>query len=486
MKKPFRFILWIVVVVALVGVCAFWLGRSRGQSALAAYKAELRAKGEKLSWAELGYPRPADTNSSLSKLQIAVDRIASGKVEPGLLTLQQYVGPGLARVVWRAGQPPFGTNAPVEVLTWSEFLAVFTDIESELQDIRAALKEPPRYFTHDPTNFQNWPRPPLVQLRKAALWLSADTIRALHGQRLDEAQASLHSLTQLVQVHRDEPLLVSQMIRLAIAGLALADTWEALQSEGWGEPQLVALQRDWEGVELVAGIERALEGERALGGLMFSLVDEATQGVEKILVPDPNAKGMTWESLYGQFVVMPIWRANRTEDEFLLLRQYQRSLTAIRKLGTTKSWPVAVSELDANDAERNAAFSGRMSSFRYLVSALVIPNIRRAVEISVRTETQRRLTITAIALERYKLNVRAYPPNLGALVPDFLSAPTIDLMSAHPLCYRLNPDGSYTLYSVGEDGRDDGGDATAPGVTNRFDLWFGRDAVWPVAAKGDN
>jgi hypothetical protein len=59
-------------------------------------------------------------------------------------------------------------------------------------------------------------------------------------------------------------------------------------------------------------------------------------------------------------------------------------------------------------------------------------------------------------------------------------------MSAKPLCYRLNADGTFTLYSVGEDGHDEGGDVTSGSTTNKFDLWSGRDAVWPVAAKKDD
>lgn len=51
-------------------------------------------------------------------------------------------------------------------------------------------------------------------------------------------------------------------------------------------------------------------------------------------------------------------------------------------------------------------------------------------------------------------------------------------MSAKPLRYRLNADGSFTLYSVGEDGRDDGGDPNSASGTNKFGLWEGRDAVW--------
>ena len=74
------------------------------------------------------------------------------------------------------------------------------------------------------------------------------------------------------------------------------------------------------------------------------------------------------------------------------------------------------------------------------------------------------------------------PPDLDALVPQFLSAVPRDLMSAQPLRYRLSSNGSFTVYSVGEDGQDDGGDPNRPGVTDHFDLWQGRDAVWPAPA----
>jgi hypothetical protein len=55
-------------------------------------------------------------------------------------------------------------------------------------------------------------------------------------------------------------------------------------------------------------------------------------------------------------------------------------------------------------------------------------------------------------------------------------------MSGKSLCYRLKPDGSFLLYSVGEDGKDDGGDPK-PAGGNRYGLWGGRDAVWPMAAS---
>jgi hypothetical protein len=91
------------------------------------------------------------------------------------------------------------------------------------------------------------------------------------------------------------------------------------------------------------------------------------------------------------------------------------------------------------------------------------------------------MTLAAIALRRYQLRHGKLPTSLEELVPEFLPAVPYDYMSATPLRYRLKPDGSYVLYSVGEDGKDDGGDPTpTPGASPG--LWGGRDVVWPSPA----
>ena len=65
-------------------------------------------------------------------------------------------------------------------------------------------------------------------------------------------------------------------------------------------------------------------------------------------------------------------------------------------------------------------------------------------------------------------------------MPEFLAGELLDPMSGQPLRYRPNSDGSFSLYSVGEDGKDDHGDATPLSSAKTFDLWAGKDAVWPA------
>ena len=92
MNQILRFILIAGLIFFVIG--AAWISRqsSRNRNALAKYKAELRAKGEKLSAAELGYPRLPEPTDSLDQLQAGLSGIRRGVWQPGLLDLMRYVG----------------------------------------------------------------------------------------------------------------------------------------------------------------------------------------------------------------------------------------------------------------------------------------------------------------------------------------------------------------------------------------------------------
>lgn len=67
------------------------------------------------------------------------------------------------------------------------------------------------------------------------------------------------------------------------------------------------------------------------------------------------------------------------------------------------------------------------------------------------------LTRVAAALAVYRAQHGEYPENLAALVPDILPEFPLDLYSDKPFHYQRKPDGGYLLYSVGDNGIDDGG-----------------------------
>jgi len=109
-----------------------------------------------------------------------------------------------------------------------------------------------------------------------------------------------------------------------------------------------------------------------------------------------------------------------------------------------------------------------------------------AVRNTIRSETARRIVITAIALKRFQLKHAHLPETLAALVLAFIPSVPIDPEAGRPLCYRRNADGTFLLYSVGEDGKDDGGDATHTSSSGSSSLAWqhvqARDWVWPQPA----
>ena len=81
---------------------------------------------------------------------------------------------------------------------------------------------------------------------------------------------------------------------------------------------------------------------------------------------------------------------------------------------------------------------------------------------------------TAIAVERYRRdNGRGMPATLADLVPRYLTEIPTDPNSGSSLLYKPI-DGGYTIYSVGANGTDDGGDIT-PGKPN-----------WPRGLQGES
>ena len=477
-RKRTRVIL-ILMAVVLVAMMAWFIARSPDTSKLASYKAELRVKGEKLTWTELGYPRPAEPGDAMNRLLAGISRLGPTAFQPWRFELMQFSAAGQARAAWQARLPPrtiLGTN----LLTWSELAVEFEAVVGALGQIRSALTNPPVRFFSDPENsFDGAKQPPFVELRKAAQWLTGDLVLAMQAEQKARARSDIVSLAQLAQVHRVDPTLVSQMIRTAITGLGLVATWEALQADGWSETDLAAMQRAWEEVDLLAGLEQALVGERAFGEMSFT---SARNLAPDFPWPDNQGPRRTMGEALQETIVQPYWRMHMDSDELLMLRHYQRSLETVRQLRGNGTWLVAKREFDASAAELNLELSHPIKRYRYALSRVIIPNTTRASTTVVRNEIQRRLTIVMLALERYRLGQGNYPADLKSLVPDFLTIVPRDLMSTAPLNYRLNTNGTFTLYSVGEDGRDDGGDPQPVGVTNRFDLWSGRDAVWPKAS----
>ncbi len=92
------------------------------------------------------------------------------------------------------------------------------------------------------------------------------------------------------------------------------------------------------------------------------------------------------------------------------------------------------------------------------------------------------VALTAIAIERYRLANHALPERLEDLVPVYLPRLLPDPSGGKPLPYKIDGAG-YQVYSVGNNGRDDGGRGYADGTgADDIAVWCARpNAVLAVA-----
>ncbi len=115
---------------------------------------------------------------------------------------------------------------------------------------------------------------------------------------------------------------------------------------------------------------------------------------------------------------------------------------------------------------------------------LLQPAIAGLTVAHKRQQAQARLLMAELALHAYRLDHEDNPKGLADLVPDYLPSIPEDPFGNHPLIYMKGATGPI-LYSVGPDGRDDGGrpiPATSFSPTARGD--FRIDLPESIPEKG--
>jgi len=92
----------------------------------------------------------------------------------------------------------------------------------------------------------------------------------------------------------------------------------------------------------------------------------------------------------------------------------------------------------------------------HVMIKMLVPATGRIAELSLRNQAGVDLARTALAIERHRLGTGKVPERLEELVPQYLKAAPIDPFDGQPIRYMRTEPG-YRLYSILEDGQDNGG-----------------------------
>ena len=339
-------------------------------------------------------------------------------------------------------------------------------VKSALEDARA-LKDFPdgRFPIVLNPNWIATSLPHVQEVPTVASLLAYDALARALRNDLDGAVQSCHAGINVARSIGDELFLISQLVRIACRGMALARLEYVL---GQGQASAKVLE----------DLQRLLEKEEAEPIFLFAVRGERA-GAHQLMVTLKEGKVTV-----GQLVGTPVPLGNIQIGPFKLgefLLSLKMGPVADQHNALLKYMTEAVAIARKPLEDQNALFEQLEASSPNceVLVQLLVPALRKISEADRRSAAHLRCAIVMLAAERYRLAHQRWPKSLDQMVPDFLTKIPLDPFDKKLLRLKHLADG-IMIYAVGPDGKDDGGkldrsSPAAPGTDIGYRLWDPRD-----------
>jgi hypothetical protein len=283
--------------------------------------------------------------------------------------------------------------------------------------------------------------PDLAPPKQLTRWFGGAAQVALRDGRTADALENLVAQARIPRVLAEDRVVISELVRIAIAAIARTTTWEALQADGWTDAGLAELQQVWEEQSFAASTARSLEGERIFSDVSSEMVRASNEDAIAALFWQENYSQQIQEHMFGEQVDEPsawrtiagffkkqvycrVWRfAWSHQDQRYGLEIMQRLVEGARAAAADNSSAAlqkVIRRIEDEVASRNYYDRLRFPDAESLATTASFASK------ALRAETDRSMTLCAIALKRYSLKHGKLPASLDALVPEFVSAVPVD------------------------------------------------------------
>ena len=435
-------LLWIPVFLGVgIGVLT-WMARQPGD--MDRQLARLKAQGIPTTSAELDVWYAA-----------VPDAVNAGK-----LVLEAASGfrtvalPGLEADSQRR---PSRTNGVTESLLLANRAYLATNAET-LHAIHAALQHPQSRYPILLTNGVLTLLPHLSPVKQAAQRLGVCAEMAAEcGDRELATQCLLDGLA-LARTLQPEPTVISFLVRNVCEGIATASAERVLHRVELNSNQLSQLQRAFNRSAAELSYDRAMVGELCLNLDAFRM-PAGRQWTGLVAPGGPNP------ALQPEAVVLWVYSISglKGRDLAVMANYYNRSreLAALPPTARHRASETLNAELDA-----------QLRTQFLPIAHMMLPGILKTESKATHQYAVLRSAEVACAVEQWRqAHGGALPESLNALVPGPLASIPEDPLDGRPLKFVKRPRG-FVVYSVGEDGIDDGGAVRNVGSTNRWDYTF--------------
>ena len=499
----------VVTLVALFYAVEDWRGREAWQT----YKRAWEAKGEKFEWASLAPPPvPNEQNFFETPLWEDLHFTATNRS-----TTWWSDDDRPQRVIFTAYGPK-GQNAPstgnmvktqrVDLLAWqayyrdsnnlfaaqngppTNYFPIAKEPQTPAADvllalskfsanrqllIAAAARPQARFWINYDTGFAML-LPHLLRLKPSSQYLSLHANAALKAGDKETALEDLKLSFRLIDSIHNEPILISQLVRMAMLAIAVQPIWEGLADRRWTEAELSVIEEELGKLDFLADYRSTMRGERGcnLWGVDY-FRKEGISGLDEMVAPSKTSGPVELEQFVGRAAFRLIPTGWFDQNKLSLCRMHEKYLLSL--VDDQDRRVISPAAIQQADSAINRQGVGPYDFF----SRMLLPALGGIAEKSARGQNSVDLARIACALERYRLANGQFPETLEALAPKFIEKLPHDVINGQPLKYRRTDDGQFVLYSVGWNEADDGGKV---GLTKNGN-WDAKkgDWVWLHPAK---
>ena len=286
--------------------------------------------------------------------------------------------------------------------------------------------------------------PYLTNMKRTAQFLQLRILAELGDGQSAQALDDVKLLFKVNDSIRNQPFLISHLVRIAIVAIALQPVYEGLAQHCWNDAQLDELEQLLAKQDFLADFELAMRGEKifAIQTLEKQRITRESQIIEEV---SGTNKIVT---ISYRFIPSAFFYQN----ELAVAQMHQEYILPMVDLTNRMAAP-------AMQRTAQASLQAQMKHYSpYKILALMtFPAISTAVMKFARVQSQLNLARVACALERYHLAHGEYSETLDVLAPQFIAQLPHDIINGQPLHYHRTADGQFMLYSIGWDEKDEDG-----------------------------
>jgi hypothetical protein len=323
-----------------------------------------------------------------------------------------------------------------KVYTQAEKEALVAKNAATLKQLRAAL---PMEYLHPPARSMATLFPHYAKFRSMARLLMLEgQVHATHGDWDKALQSNLDAMELGIVTPRGS-VLIGQLVGIACEAIGRRFAWDTVEKLNTAEAKAAAHRLE----KMLARrfpYADTLQEEKWFG-----------QGALMEIFRDPN-----WRNRADLYVGMTSASGTEEWSEKISRIGQQAQLHLYSNATLLNNYTGYMDAISARARQPYATQGPQPAQPNDPLSAIFLPVFSQAEIKDLTAQTQDTILLTALALRAYHVEHRAYPTNLQALVPAYLSKLPADPFGTQEFAYQRKGN-TYLLYSVGPDRQDNGG-----------------------------